>query len=57
MKVNVLEAFSQHCGFHLFHGDLSAPAMTTDMSQVGTALFRSFKNIFIISPLQFFLLC
>ena len=28
--------------FILFHCDLSAPVMSTDMSQVGVALFPSF---------------
>ena len=32
--------------FNLFHHDLSAPAMSTDMSQVGVALFPSFQYIF-----------
>ena len=39
MKVTVLaESYS----FINFHHDLSAPVMSTDMSQVGVALFPSF---------------
>jgi hypothetical protein len=61
MKVDVLGAFSQHCGFNLplqlmratllaessyyfinIHHPLSAPAMSTDVSQVCVTLFPSF---------------
>ena len=56
MKMDVTGAFSQHCGtstakatvlaespnYLHFHRDLSAPSMSTDMSQVGVALFPSF---------------
>ena len=54
MKIDETGAFSQHCGFPLqlmkvtvlaesysfinFHHDLSAPVMSTDISQVGVAL-------------------
>ena len=42
-KVDELGAFSQHCGFHHmsrhFQHDLSAPVMSTDVSQVGVAFF------------------
>ena len=43
MKATVLAESSEYIHFHC---DLSAPAMSTDMSQVGVALFPSFKNIF-----------
>ena len=57
MKMDETGAFSQHClplqlmkatvlaeisSFIHFHHDLSAPAMSTDMSQVGVTLFPSF---------------
>jgi hypothetical protein len=56
-KDDVIKAFSEQCDFHqlikatvlaessnyiLFHHDLSVPAISTDMSQVGVALFPSF---------------
>ena len=39
MKTTVL---AESSSFILFHCDLSAPAMSTNMSQVGHALFPSF---------------
>ena len=39
-------AVEVNSSFIHFHGDLSAPAMSTDMSQVGVALFPSFEYIF-----------
>ena len=51
MKIDGIEAFSQHCSFYsiYFHQALSAPAISTDVSQVGVALFLLFKVFFIIS--------
>ena len=43
MKATVL---AESSSFIHFHRDLSAPAMTTDMSQIGVALFPSFQYIF-----------
>ena len=56
--VEVMEAtvFAES-SFINFHCVLSAPAISTDASQVGVALFPSFKNIFIILPFQVLLLC
>jgi hypothetical protein len=53
MKATVLAESSY---FINFHQALSTPAMFTDVSQVGVALFPSIRNIFIISPFQVFLL-
>ena len=39
MKATVL---AENSDYILFHRDLSAPVMSTDMSQVGVALFPSF---------------
>ena len=41
---SVIEAESSE--YIHFHRDLSAPAMSTDMSKVGVALFLSFQYIF-----------
>ena len=43
MKATVLAESSYSI---LFHRDLSAPATSTDVSQVDVALFNSFYNIF-----------
>ena len=43
MKATVL---AESSSFFHFHRELSASAMSTDMSQVGVALFPSFKYIF-----------
>ena len=40
--------------FIYFHEDLSAPATSTDMSQVDVTLFPSFKNIFLLFYLSRF---
>ena len=46
MKIDEIGAFSQHCGFHQRSSLLlSSPAMSTDVSQLGVALFLSFWNI------------
>ena len=56
METDEIGPFSQHCGFQLvmkgtvfaessyfinIHRDLSTPAMSTDISQVGVALYFS----------------
>ena len=43
MKATVLDENS--CYFFDFYQTLSTPAMSTDMSQVGVALFPSSENI------------
>ena len=50
-KATVLAESSRY--FFYFHRTLSAPAMSTDASQIGVALFPSFLNIsYHILPFQ-----
>ena len=48
MKLMKATVLAESSVFIPFHRDLSAPAMSTDMSQVGVALFSSFKYDYLV---------
>ena len=57
MKIDEMELSANTVAFISCRGsDLSAPVMSTDMSQAGVTLFSSFNIIFIILPFQVFFL-